>query len=70
MDQVGRKRSILLNGLTMFAGSCLMAFARSFGAFCVGRVVTGLAVGGGLTIVPLYIAEVVPTHARGLPPVP
>jgi len=64
-DIIGRRKAVFLNGLIMFIGSMTMAFAGNFAVFCIGRVITGIAVGGGLCIVPLFLAEVAPRHVRG-----
>jgi len=50
---------VLLVGLTV------QAFATCFGILMLGRALVGLAVGFGLAVDPLYIAEVSPAGHRG-----
>lgn len=42
-----------------------MALAGSYEVLIVGRVITGIGVGTGLTIAPLYMAELSPKRMRG-----
>ena len=42
-----------------------MALAPHYNLLIVGRVITGIGVGFGLSLPPLYIAEVAPHRERG-----
>mmetsp|Transcript_35896 Transcript_35896/g.86406 ORF Transcript_35896/g.86406 Transcript_35896/m.86406 type:complete len:465 (+) Transcript_35896:99-1493(+) len=64
-DAVGRLWTlVLVNGLLLLA-SVFLAFSRDFWWILWARLVLGLAVGGGLATVSVYLAEVSPKHARG-----
>jgi MFS family permease len=64
-DSWGRKRSIAVSSLVFIIGAIWMAIADSFGVLLGGRLLTGLAVGAGLVIAPLYTAELAPAESRG-----
>ena len=64
-DTVGR-RSCLAASMALYTlGSLIMVSAGTFGAMLGGRIVVGLSVGLGMTVVPLYISELVSPPSRG-----
>ena len=64
-DTLGRKKTVAGACVVFITGSFLMAFANSFGVIVLGRIVTGLGVGAGLMVAPLYTAELAPKRIRG-----
>ncbi len=64
-DRFGRNRAIALACLIFLTGSACMTLAWNFRVLLVGRVVTGLGVGCGFVIAPVYIAEITPPEIRG-----
>mmetsp|Transcript_4170 Transcript_4170/g.11753 ORF Transcript_4170/g.11753 Transcript_4170/m.11753 type:complete len:488 (-) Transcript_4170:69-1532(-) len=64
-DYLGRRRAIAAVLLVLFAGAVAMAFSPGYVLLLLGRVVTGIGVGAGLVIVPIYVAEVSPPQWRG-----
>ncbi|EDQ90249.1 uncharacterized protein MONBRDRAFT_16319 [Monosiga brevicollis MX1] len=64
-DYLGRKKAVAIASMVFLAGAILMAFAQSYAMLMAGRVVTGIGVGTGLTIAPLYTAELSPKKIRG-----
>ncbi|EGD75475.1 hypothetical protein PTSG_06549 [Salpingoeca rosetta] len=64
-DYIGRKLTVALACVLFIMGSVLMAFARTYNVLMSGRVITGVGVGTGLAIAPLYMAELSPKKARG-----
>ena len=64
-DRYGRK-PILRAAAVLFAISALAsAFAPSFSALVIARIIGGLGVGAALIIAPMYIAEIAPAATRG-----
>jgi len=64
-DKFGRRRAILCASVVFFVGALLMVCAQSFGLLLLGRCVTGLGLGCGLLVGPLYTAELSPKDMRG-----
>ncbi|XP_019457481.1 PREDICTED: polyol transporter 5-like isoform X2 [Lupinus angustifolius] len=64
-DMIGRRYTIILAAATFLIGALLMGLAPSFPFLISGRVVAGIGVGYSLTIAPVYVAELSPTHTRG-----
>ncbi|KAM3576673.1 hypothetical protein VYU27_001476 [Nannochloropsis oceanica] len=64
-DKFGRNRAIALACLIFVTGSACMTMAWNFRMLLVGRIVTGLGVGCGFVIAPVYIAEITPPDIRG-----
>ncbi|XAR66439.1 hypothetical protein NMG60_11012674 [Bertholletia excelsa] len=46
-------------------GSLIMAVAPSFGILMLGRLLTGIGIGFGIIIAPIYVAEISPAVERG-----
>ncbi|KAL5730223.1 putative polyol transporter 4 [Ranunculus cassubicifolius] len=66
-DAVGRKWTMGFAAVVFQAGATVMAFAPSFEVLMIGRLLAGIGIGFGIMIAPVYIAEISPTVARGLP---
>lgn len=64
-DWLGRRRTVALANLVFLVGALGMALAPNYGLLFVGRVVTGVGVGAGMMVGPLYTAELAPKHLRG-----
>eukprot|EP00730_Choanoeca_flexa_P007041 TRINITY_DN12272_c0_g1_i1.p1 TRINITY_DN12272_c0_g1~~TRINITY_DN12272_c0_g1_i1.p1 ORF type:complete len:568 (+),score=125.53 TRINITY_DN12272_c0_g1_i1:1928-3631(+) len=64
-DKIGRKKSVGVASCVFLGGAALMAFAPNYNILLLGRIVTGIGVGVGLTIAPLYSAELSPKKVRG-----
>eukprot|EP01147_Barroeca_monosierra_P007730 gene7730-9927_t len=64
-DNIGRRMTIALACILFIAGSILMACARTYSVLMSGRIITGIGVGAGLAIAPLYMAELSPKQVRG-----
>eukprot|EP00049_Salpingoeca_infusionum_P006999 m.113861 g.113861 ORF g.113861 m.113861 type:complete len:585 (-) comp13529_c0_seq2:2087-3841(-) len=64
-DMVGRKRTVALACAIFILGTALMAFAGQYSVLMAGRIITGIGVGCGLTVAPLYMAELSPKRVRG-----
>ena len=65
-DRFGRTRTLALASLLFLVGNAMMAVSSGFGLLLLGRALTGIGVGSGLSIDPLYISEVSPPHCRGM----
>lgn len=64
-EKYGRKIGLLSIALPHAIAYLIMAFAKNIYWFYLGRVLGGLALGGGYTLVPMYIAEVSQDSNRG-----
>ncbi|KAM9903225.1 hypothetical protein OXX79_003490 [Metschnikowia pulcherrima] len=65
-DTYGRKKSIIFSAAVIFnAGNTLQVSATDVALLCVGRAISGVAVGILSAIVPLYQAEASPKWVRG-----
>jgi len=64
-DRYGRKASLFAASLTFISGAALQAGAPTMTVMVVGRVFSGLGIGGLSMCSPVYIAELAPEHARG-----
>ena len=64
-DRFGR-RKVLFGAAALYAVSAIgSAFAPSFTALVIARMIGGFGVGASLIIAPLYIAEIAPPESRG-----
>lgn len=63
-DLIGRRASLAVADLLFAAGSLCMAAAPSVRILVVGRVLVGLGIGVASVTVPVYIAEISPSHMR------
>ena len=64
-DGLGRRKAFACTSVTFIIGVLWTATATSYPSLMMGRFVTGLGVGLGLAIDPVYIAEVSPPKHRG-----
>ena len=65
-DRLGRKKTVIVTAAVYVVGSFIIAATPSLGWLFIGRFITGLGVGLGSLIVPLYIAEMSPIRYRGM----
>jgi MFS family permease len=64
-DHAGRRKALLVASVPMLLGPLVSANATGLSGMIVGRLVTGAGVGLSSSLVPLYVAEIAPTNARG-----
>lgn len=64
-DRNGRKKTILAASIIFIVGILFFSFSDSIYEIIICRFVVGIAVGIYLALVPLYIAELAPSHMRG-----
>ncbi|KAL2830534.1 general substrate transporter [Aspergillus cavernicola] len=64
-DRLGRKPAIYLGCFLFVVGAILQGAAYTLAQMAVGRVIVGFGVGSAAMIVPLYVAEIAPSKARG-----
>jgi len=64
-DNLGRTKTLGLASSLFLLGSIIMSLSNSFWLLLFGRIITGVGVGTGLSIDPLYIAEISPAKYRG-----
>lgn len=63
-DAVGRRKTVTTAGVLFLVGALAMCSAWSYWSLLIGRLVTGLGVGAGLVVTPLYICEIAPPKYR------
>jgi MFS family permease len=61
----GRRALIAAAALAFLAGAALSAGAVHVSMVVIGRVLLGVGVGFGNTVIPLYLSEMAPRHLRG-----
>ncbi|KAJ5815746.1 hypothetical protein N7474_007523 [Penicillium riverlandense] len=64
-DLLGRRKVIFFTNLVAIIGAVLMATSFDFAQFIVARLVLGLGTGGYVATVPIWQAEISPSHKRG-----
>lgn len=64
-QKFGRKIGLLCVAVPHIISYSTMAFARTIYLFYFGRILGGLALGGGYTLLPMYITEISEDHNRG-----
>jgi SP family sugar:H+ symporter-like MFS transporter len=64
-DRMGRRRLIMIAGITFTIGALAAAAAPSAWPLVAARFVIGLAVGSAALVVPIYLSEIAPTQLRG-----
>ncbi|MDN3504120.1 MAG: sugar porter family MFS transporter [Rhabdochlamydiaceae bacterium] len=64
-DKLGRKYTVIFTAIVYVIGSFLLTFTDSFVTLLFGRFITGLGVGLGSLVVPLYLSEMAPVKFRG-----
>ncbi|KAG7444779.1 general substrate transporter [Guyanagaster necrorhizus] len=65
-DTLGRKRFMQLMCIVATIGTVIQTAAQNYPMFLVGRILTGVAVGGLIGTVPIYNSEISPPANRGL----
>lgn len=63
--RLGRRKSIMFTALLFLVGTILAAFAFCFSMVVFGRLTMGFAIGVSAMVVPMYLGEISPPHARG-----
>jgi sugar porter (SP) family MFS transporter len=64
-ERFSRRALIVVSAVVFILGAILAAASPTLGILVVARFVIGLGIGVASTIVPLYIAEIVPVKSRG-----
>ncbi|KAJ5950042.1 hypothetical protein N7454_001626 [Penicillium verhagenii] len=64
-DRLGRRKTIFLAGCIALVGIIIQATPFSLAQLIVGRVITGLGVGGFTATIPMYVSESSDAEARG-----
>lgn len=64
-DKIGRRKAIAIIALLFIVGSIGSAVALGVPTLILARIINGIGVGGSMAIVPVYMAELAPTHIRG-----
>ena len=64
-DKIGRKKTLLLTMGVYFIGGLILTISHAYWLFSLGRFITGVAVGLGAFIIPLYLSEIAPPKTRG-----
>lgn len=65
MDMLGRRGTIILSDLFFIAGNFTIAFATEIYHLYLGRLIIGVGLGTGMTVMSVYIAECSPNKLRG-----
>lgn len=64
-DRIGRRRLVLIIAIIYIIGSLILVVAQNMPTLVFGRLIIGLAVGGSMATVPVYLSEMAPTAYRG-----
>ncbi|KAI8073483.1 general substrate transporter [Gilbertella persicaria] len=64
-DKLGRRKSVMLSCLLFMFGSLIQTGAKNLSMILFGRFAGGWGMGACSMLVPMYIAELVPSHYRG-----
>ena len=64
-DRIGRKKTLQLVGFCFVLSAFLSAISQDIGSLIAARMLGGIAFGGALIIVPVYISEISPAEQRG-----
>lgn len=65
-DKLGRRRFMQLVAVIVTIGAALQTGSVNIGMFLAGRFIAGVAQGGMVSTVPIYLIEVSTPHQRGL----
>lgn len=65
-DMLGRRKVIFIGSTLCIAGIFVQAFANSIINIFGGKLISTLGFGLGHSLAPVYVAEVVPDHMRGI----
>lgn len=66
MKKLGKFVTIITCNIIFLVGWFLLFTTASYGQLFCGRALTGLAMGIGFAVIPLYIGEMSPPHVRGI----
>ncbi|HCB4375074.1 TPA: sugar porter family MFS transporter, partial [Salmonella enterica] len=61
----GRRRLVMLIAIVFIIGALILAASTNLALLIIGRLIIGLAVGGSMSTVPVYLSEMAPTEYRG-----
>ncbi|CAR30852.1 hypothetical protein ZYGR_0P01540 [Zygosaccharomyces rouxii] len=64
-DNFGRRVSLHLCAIFWMIGAVLQCASQDLAMLCVGRVVSGLGIGFGSSVAPVYCSEIAPPKIRG-----
>ncbi|KAJ8942448.1 hypothetical protein NQ318_002660 [Aromia moschata] len=64
-DKIGRKYSLLSCAIPYIVSYPLLAFSKTSVLYYVARFISGLAVGGVFTVIPMYVGEISTDSNRG-----
>ena len=64
-DKLGRKKSLMIAGLTFIVCSMITAAASGIPMLVIGRFLGGIGIGLASLLSPIYIAEIAPAKIRG-----
>lgn len=64
-DSIGRKWTMAIGAVIFQIGGIIMTFAPTFNLLMIGRLLSGIGIGFGATIMGVYIAEISPANSRG-----
>lgn len=64
-DRIGRKKTLIGTSLMFILGALIISFSHSYSLLLLGRGVSGIGLGIATVVVPLYLAEISPSHYRG-----
>ena len=64
-EVLGRKKMVILATVIFLIGVLFLAFAHTFIEIFIGRLIQGVGVGIVTIVIPLYLAEILPSNIRG-----
>ena len=64
-DRIGRKKTLQIVAFCYVLSAFLSAVSQDIGSLVAARMLGGMAFGGALIIVPVYISEISPAEQRG-----
>jgi SP family galactose:H+ symporter-like MFS transporter len=64
-ESLGRRRTLIVDGLLLTAGTALTVVAPGLALLLIGRAIVGLGVGVASSVVPLYLSEIASPERRG-----
>lgn len=65
-EKLGRRTTLLFCALFWVLGSVVQSSVRNLAQLIVGRIISGVGVGIGSSITPIYCSEVSPASSRGI----
>ena len=65
-DTLGRIRFMQLMCIIVTIGTTIQTASQNMPMFLCGRAIAGIAVGGMVSTVPIYLSEIAAPHQRGL----